>query len=223
MGLTLQNMLDRVKRRVPTTTHDTELQDALLERMNYLVSLDMFPFQEVYQTATLSTYYVATPPNFGVIQSAVLWLTDGRQKELEILDSTSFSKMFPEPEAMTNRVPTYGCIKVAEGQFWVDCIPDSTYNLRMLFYAIPDDVTDPTVSQLTELAKLCLIDWASADGFRLLGQHDTAGEWKKEGDDKFRAMERRYQRAIERDGRFLAPNFQFAVRRRQLPDYWSTP
>jgi hypothetical protein len=54
MALSLANMLARVKRIVPTTTLDTELQDHLLERMNYLTTLDTFPFQEGYQSATLA-------------------------------------------------------------------------------------------------------------------------------------------------------------------------
>jgi len=44
-ALTLANMLTRLKYIVPTTVMDTELTTCLLERMNYLVSLDTFPFR----------------------------------------------------------------------------------------------------------------------------------------------------------------------------------
>ena len=53
MALSLANMLARVKRIVSTVTLDTELQDHILERMSYLTTLDVFPFQEGYQSTTL--------------------------------------------------------------------------------------------------------------------------------------------------------------------------
>jgi len=87
-ALTLSDMLTRVKRIVPTNQLDTALQDSLLERMNYLVSLDTFPFQEMYEYATLTqgTYQLAAPSNFAVAKSMVVWSPNG--SEARRLDST---------------------------------------------------------------------------------------------------------------------------------------
>jgi len=43
-----------------------------------------------------------------------------------------------------------------------NCPTDVAYTFRMLCYVVPDDATDTTVSQLTELAKLAIMKWGAA-------------------------------------------------------------
>ncbi len=205
MALSLANMLSRVKRYVPSTTHDTELQDSLLERMNYLVSIDTFPFQEKYQFTLVpaSSYIVATPNNFANVKDLVIW-TVGDERPLTKLDATEFDTLFPNPSNNSEDEPSYYCIKVAEGEIWFNCPLDTDLTVRIYFYAIPDDATDPTVSQMVELAKLTLIKWASADGFRMMREFDTANQWQEEGNKHFQALERRYQLAREEGARFIS-------------------
>jgi len=206
-ALSLANMLARVKRNVPTTTMDTELQDAILERMNYLVSIDVFPFQEVYQSTTLaaSSYSIATPSNFASIKDITIWMGSDDQLSLEVLDSSTFSRLFPKPDENTTDRPKKCTVKVAEGEIWFNCPADIAYTVRLLFHAIPDDVTDTTVSQMVELAKLVLIKWASADGFRMMGEYDRGDQWEEEGNRFMLALKRRYQLSLEKDARFISP------------------
>ena len=205
MALTLANMLARVKRKVPTTTLDTELQDHLLERMNYLVTLDAFPFQEKYQsdTITAGSYNWATPSNFAYPKTVILY-TAGNERPLEFLDNQEFDRRFPNPSNLGSEEPKYYTIKVAEGEIWFNCPTDLGYELRILFYAIPDDAADTTISQLTEMAKLTLIDWASSDGFKDLKEFDRADAMERDGDKKFMALKRRYQLAREEGARFIS-------------------
>jgi hypothetical protein len=204
-ALTLANMLSRVKRNVPSTTMDTELQDALLEKMTYLVSLDTFPFQEKYVNDTLAAGAVSivTPDNFASIRSMVIY-TAGSERPLNIISAEVFDKLYPNPSEETADEPTDCCIKVAEGYFYFNCPADADYTLRCYFYAIPDDVTDTTVSQLIELAKITVIEWASAQGFRQLGQYDRAKEHDDEGNKNFAAIEKRYALSREADARMIS-------------------
>ncbi len=204
-ALSLANMLTRVKRNVPITTMDTELQDALLERMSYLVSLDIFPFQDGYVSNSLASgnWQMATPSDFAYPKQLTIY-TASYERTLEKLDAFVFDKMFPMPSNDTAGEPTHYCIKVAEGEIWFNCPTDETYTVRLYFYKIPDDVTDTTVSQLTELAKLALIKWASADGFRMQRQFDTGAQWEVEGDKFFAAMEKRYAMSRVEDARFVS-------------------
>ena len=214
MALTLANMLARVKRNVPTTTMDTELQDSLLERMNYLVSLDTFPFQEKYQSSVLAAgaYLMTTPDNFANLKSIVCWIT-GEENDITILGATEFSRMFPKPDENAADYPSYCCIRVAEGEIWFDCPASAATTIRMEFYAIPDDATDATVSQMIELAKLALIRWASADGFRMMQEHDRADKFEDQGNKFLGAMKIRYQLAMEKDAGFISPQKAHALRR----------
>jgi hypothetical protein len=206
MALTLANMLARVKRNVPTTTMDTELQDAILERMNYLVSLDAFPFQEGYQTTTVtSDYRVATPDNFAYLRDLVIWESES-ERHLTILDPVTFDQMFPKPDENDTGTPTYCCVRIAEGEFWFNCPVDSMV-IRAYFYKIPDDATDTTVSQLTELAKITLEKWASADGFRMMGEHDRADRFEAEGNKIFQAMKKRYQLSREEGTQMISAKY----------------
>lgn len=206
MALSLANMLARVKRNVPTTTMDTELQDVLLERMNYLQSLEVFPFTESYVDTVLAVgdWRCNTPNNFAILKDAVIWNTD-HQYDIEILDKSTFSKLFPKPDEEEARSPGCCCVNVAEDEIWFDCPMDIAYTIRIVFNAIPDDATSVTITQLTELAKICLIKWASADGFRMIGEHDRADQFEKQGDNHFLSIKKRYQRAIEEDARFMSP------------------
>ncbi len=95
-------------------------------------------------------------------------------------------------------------MKVAEGEIWLNCPTDEAYTIRLYFYKIPDDVTDTTVSQLVELAKLTLIEWASAQGFRQMGQYDRATEHDNEGNKLFAALEKRYALSREEDARMIS-------------------
>jgi len=205
MALSLANMLARVKRIVPTTTLDTELQDHLLERMNYLASLDVFPFQEGYQSATLAAGAVSmsTPDNFATQINLVL-ATAGYERPLTYLDPITFDSLFPNPSDLTSEEPRYYTIKVAEGYYYFNCPADAAYTINSYFRKVPDDATDTTVSQLTELAKLTLVDWAAADGFRDLKEFDRAAELEKSGDKKLLALKRRYQYSRELDARFIS-------------------
>jgi len=198
-------MLARVKRYVPTTVMDTELQDSILERMNYLVSLDLFPFQEVYNTVNLasSNYRLATPSNFATVKSLVIW-TDGYERSLEILSSGEFDRLFPNPSINDEDTPCFACIRVAEGEIWLNCPTDATYTFRLYFTQIPDDATDTTVSQLVELAKIAIYKWGCADGFRMLSEHDRADKLELEGDKMFAALKRRYQLAQEEGARIIS-------------------
>jgi hypothetical protein len=209
MSLSLANMLTRVRRNVPSTTMDTELQDALLERMNYLVSIDTFPFQEKYETTLLpaNSYNVATPDNFADVKDLVIWEA-GSERTLDRMDSTEFDRVFPNPSNQDAEKPSIYCIKVAEGEIWFNCPTDQAYNIRIYFYSIPDDATDVTISQMVELAKLTLIKWASADGFRMIGEHDRATIFEQEGDKMLGALRRRYQLAQEEGARFISPKTQ---------------
>jgi hypothetical protein len=205
MALSLANMLARVKRIVPTTVLDTELQDAILERMNYLATLDVFPFQEGFQSATLSSgdTSMATPDNFAAQKSLVLYTADS-QRPLTYLDPPTFDQMFPNPSDNDAEKPTYYTIKVAEGNYYFNCPSDAAYTIYSYFHKIPDDATDTTVSQLTEMAKLTLIDWAASDGFRMLKEFDRADKLERDGDKKLMMLRRRYQLSREQDARFIS-------------------
>jgi len=205
MALSLANMLARVKRIVPTTVLDTELQDAILERMNYLATLDVFPFQEGFQSATLSSgdTSMATPDNFAAQKSLVLYTADS-QRPLTYLDPPTFDQMFPNPSDNDAEKPTYYTIKVAEGNYYFNCPSDAAYTIYSYFHKIPDDATDTTVSQLTEMAKLTLIDWAASDGFRMLKEFDRADKLERDGDKKLMMLRRRYQLSRENDARFIS-------------------
>jgi hypothetical protein len=212
MSLSLADMLTRVKRYVPTTTMDTELQDSLLERMNYLVSLDVFPFQEKYEETTITggSWNIATPDNFGSIKDLIIY-TPGRERPLTRFDAVQFDRMFPMISNQSPDEPKYYCIKVANGEIWFDCPMDQDYILRIYFYAIPDDATDTTVSQLTELAKLVLIKWASADGFRMMEQHDRAMALEGEGEAFLKALKRRYAIAQEEGSRMISAKAEMLI------------
>lgn len=199
-------MLSRVKRYVPTTTHDTELQDSILERMNYLVSIDTFPFQELYEEATIASgsWRIATPNNFASIKNLII-CTANSEKPLDRLDATEFDRLFPLPSNQGSAKPDYYCIKVAEDEIWFNCPTDGSYLFRIYFYAIPDDATDTTVSQMVELAKLIIINWSSADGFRMLGEYDRGTVMEEEGNKMLTALRRRYQLAQEEGARFISP------------------
>ena len=205
MSLSLANMLTRVKYVVPSTTMDTELGDAILERMNYLVSLDTFPFQEGYQSVTLAanSYNMATPDNFAHVKSLVIW-TPGSDHIIDKMDAKEFDERFPNPSEESTGKPGYFCIKVAEGQIWFDKPTDQDYEIRMYFLKIPDDATDTTVSQLVELAKLTIDRWACADGFRILQEYDRADKMEEEGNRFLKALQRRYQLANEEDWRIIS-------------------
>lgn len=204
-ALSLANMLARVKRIVPTTTLDTELQDHLLERMNYLTTLDTFPFQEGYQSATLSAgdSSMATPDNFASQRTLVLYTADS-ERPLEYMDALEFDRLFPNPSNRGASKPTYFTIKVAESSYYFDCPSDADYTLYNYFYKIPDDATGTTVSQMTEMAKLTLIDWAAADGFRDMKEFDRADQLERSGDKKFAALKRRYQLSREEGAKFIS-------------------
>jgi hypothetical protein len=205
-ALTLANILARVKRLVPTTTMDTELGDAILERIQYLQSLDVFPFTEKYQDTTLAVgdWRVATPDNFAILKDLTVWYS-GSERSLEILDPSTFSQMFPKPDEEEQDTPAYCCVNVAEGEIWFNCPVDAAYVIRIVFNAVPDDATDTTVAYLTELAKLTIRDWAAADGFRMLSEHDRAEQLEMQGNNKLAAMKKRYQHSLEEDARFISP------------------
>ena len=205
MALSLANMLARVKRIVPTTVLDTELQDAILERMNYLATLDVFPFQEGFQSATLAAAgtSMATPDNFAAQKSLVLYTADS-QRPLTYLDPPTFDQMFPNPSDNDAEKPTYYTIKVAEGNYYFNCPSDAAYTIYSYFHKIPDDATDTTVSQLTEMAKLTIVDWAAADGFRFMKEFDRADKLERDGDKKLMMLRRRYQLSRENDARFMS-------------------
>jgi len=210
MALSLANMLARVKRIVPTTTLDTELQDHLLERMNYLTTLDVFPFQEGYQMATLTVgdTTLATPDNFAAQRSLVIQ-TAGSQRPLIYLDQVEFDSRFPNPSDLSSEAPTFYTIKAAEAAYYFNCPVDAAYTIYNLFYKIPDDATNTTISQLTEMAKLTLIDWAASDGFRDLKEFDRADHLERSGNTKLAALKRRYQLAREQDACFISQKEHF--------------
>jgi len=211
-ALTLANMLTRVKRNVPTTTMDTELQDALLERMNYLATLDALPFQEGHADVTLAAnqYTADTPTDFAYPRSLVIFQTD-KYRPLEFMSVGAFDDLYPRPDQSTDEITHY-TVKVAEGKFWFNSTNASSLAMKLLFHKIPDDATDVTISQLSELAKITLIKWASADGFRHMGEHDRAGQFEAEGDKMFMAMKKRYQLALEQDSRFISYKEQYLRR-----------
>lgn len=204
-ALTLANMLTRLKYIVPTTTMDTQLTTCLLERMNYLVSLDAFPFQELYQSATVASgeYTASTPSNFAYPKTFIIYDSTHR-KPLQYLDPAVFDSMFPDVADITADIPSYYTVKIAEGYFYFNCPTDAAYTAQCYFYAIPDDVTDTTISQMTELAKLTVIRWAASDGFRMVGEHDRATQEENQGNVFFAALKRRYQLASEPDARFIS-------------------
>ncbi len=213
MSLTLANILTRVKRYVPTTVMDTELQDAILERMNYLVSLDTFPFQESYQTNTvaINDYRMATPANFATIRDLVIWTVDS-EVALTKLDASEFDRSYPMPSNADVGKPLEYCMKVAESEIWLNCPCDKAYVFRIYFYLIPDDATDTTVSQMVELAKIILEKWASADGFRMMGEHDRADKMENEGNKMLAALKRRYQLSMEEEARVISFKEQYMRR-----------
>jgi hypothetical protein len=216
MSLTLGDLLARVKRNVPSITMDTEIQDAILERMNYLVTLDTFPFQQKYQTATLPSgeYRLATPDDFAIVNSVVIWMSDDKERHLDIWDSTEFSRVFTDPAEINIGIPDVCCIRVAEKELWFNCPADGDLVVRMEFTYIPSDATDVNITQLTELAKLALVKWASADAFRMMGEHDRADLFEADGNKFLAAMEKRYQLALEQDARFISPQEAHKLSRR---------
>jgi len=210
MALSLANMLARVKRIVSTVTLDTELQDHILERMSYLTTLDVFPFQEGYQSTTLSagSSSVATPDNFAAQRNLILY-TEGSERPITYLDPVTFGERFPNPSNLSSEKPSFYTIMVAEGTYQFNCPADQDYTLYNYFYKVPDDATDTTVSQLTEMAKLTLIDWAASDGFRDMKEFDRADKLERDGDKKLVALRRRYQLAREQDARFISEKEHF--------------
>lgn len=225
MSLTLANMLTRVKRNVPTTVMDTELQDALLERMNYLATIDAFPFQEGYQYTTLSLndWRVSTPSNFAYPKALTIYHA-GYEAPLERLDASIFNTLYPMPSNATAAKPIHYCVKVAEGEIWFNCPVDVAYVIRILFHKIPDDATDTTVTQLVELAKILLVQWGSADGFRMMGEYDRADRVEAVGGlfdpntgnatGYLGTLMRRYAMAMEEDARFISQQEILANRKR---------
>jgi hypothetical protein len=205
MALTLANILTRVKYIYPSALRDTELTASILERMNYLVSLDVFPFQEDYDSITLSanSYNIATPDNFAIVKSLVIWQADFKS-QVTMLSPIAFDNLYPMPSDNTVGTPSHACIKVAEGEIWFNRPADIAYTVRLVYHKIPDDATDTTVSQLTELAKICLIKWAAADGFRMDAEHDRAKALEEEGDKVFKALERRYALSREEEAKFIS-------------------
>jgi hypothetical protein len=205
MSLSLSDILTRVKYIYTSVLRDTELTAAILERMNYLVSLDVFPFQESYDSTTLAAndYRLATPDNFAILKSLTIWQADFKS-QLTIISPVSFENLYPMPTDNTVGIPSHACIKVAEGEIWFNRPADIDYTIRLIYHKIPDDATDTTVSQLTELAKICLVKWAAADGFRMDSEHDRAKALEEEGDKFFKALERRYALAREEEGKFIS-------------------
>lgn len=209
-ALTLANMLARVKRIVPTITLDTELQDHLLERMNYLTTLDAFPFQEGYQSSTLTAgdTTLATPDNFAAQISLSIY-TAGSQRPLTYLDPVEFKSRFPNPSDLSSEKPKFYTIMVAESAYHFNCPVDAAYVIYNHFYKVPDDATNVTVSQLTEMAKITLIDWAASDGFRDMKEFDRADRLERSGNTKLAALKRRYQLSREQDACFISPKEHF--------------
>jgi len=178
--------------------------------MNYLISLDIFPFQDGYSYAPVisGTWYLVTPTDFASVKEMVVYTADS-EKYLYKMDSKTFSERWPMPSNQDTGMPTYYAIRVAEGQIWFNCPFDASYTIRMLFNKIPDDATDTTVSQLSELAKITIEKWGCADGFRMMGEHDRADRMEQEGNKSLAAMQRRYQLAMENDARIISFKEQY--------------
>lgn len=206
MALSLANILTRVRQIVPTTTLNTELQAHILERMNYLASIDVFPFQEqdYADTVTAASWRWTTPTNFATMKSLVIYTVDS-QRPLEYLDPKVFDSRFPNPSEESADEPTYYTIKIGESEIWFNCKTDIAYVIHAYFHAIPDDAADETVSQLTELAKLTLVHWAAADGFADLKEYDRSEKQEQIGNNHLAVLKRRYQLSLEVGARFMSP------------------
>jgi len=226
MPLSLSDILTRAKYYYPSTLRDTELTGAILERMNYLVSLDIFPFQENYLSTTLVSgeYRLSTPSNFAILKGMTIWQT-GTERQIVIKDPVEFDRLFPMPSDLSPGPPTSCCVKVAEGEFWFNCPADIDYTIRAYFTQIPDDATNQTVSQMVELAKLVLAKWTASDGYRMDREYDTADRQEMEGNKFLAALKRRYQLAQEQGMRFISPKEEMVMSRMKYSgtskNWWS--
>ena len=217
-GLTLNNLSAEVAEITKRTDKATQIQNAILQRANCLLHLDEWPFARAYKTFTMTTdeFRYALPSAFAIPQGVTIW-TSGDERTLNILEQNIFDHMFPKPDERSNDKPAYCCIK--NDEIWFDRGADTTYDVRLDFYYIPHDATLTGVSaELTELAKLALVRYASADIFYQIGSREKWKEMKEEGSEFILALKNRYMMVKERDAGFISPTDAWDYVSRYFPD-----
>ena len=99
----------------------------------------------------------------------------------------------------------------------LDEMPAWLYNNNMIKFLIPtakemkpskevpsQKLSEKSEAILTEMAKLTIVDWAAADGFRFMKEFDRADKLERDGDKKLMMLRRRYQLSRENDARFIS-------------------
>lgn len=184
------------------------IYESVLEKLNYLVNLEEFPFQQLMSGApdmTKGQAYLAVPTNFNIIQGIRI-TTVGYERSLDAMDEETFNRAFPTPENSDSDTPSYYCQKEAESKIYFNCPPDAAYTLKWEGYTIPSDVTNVSaVPYLTELAKLTCVHWAASHYYgSYLTEYDRAAQEEATGNKYFIALKKRYQRNLEKNSRFIS-------------------
>jgi len=192
---------------VPATQISADIENSVLERLNYLVSLDLFAFQQKLSAApdlTVGLYYLTVPTRAAVITDLRLTLDD-YERNIELIDEGVFNQMYPAPQNNAQGKPVHACMREGESKVYFDKPADGTLSLEWGYYEIPTDATSSAyVANLNELAKLTLVRWAAADGFRMLNEFDRAEAMENEGNRFLTALKRRYHHSMQENARFVS-------------------
>ena len=203
--LTLNNLSARVGRITKRTDLSTEIADAILERANYLLHLDEWPFDRAYKSMSLvvGTYRYALPSAFA-IPWGITNFTSDKQRTWKLLDQHTFDAMFPKPDERGNGEPAYYCIK--NDEFWTDRGADATDTIRLDYQMIPLDATLGGISaEMTDMAKLAIVNYAASDIFEQIGNVARQDRSEKKGDMFVRALQKRYETLAEKNSGFISP------------------
>jgi hypothetical protein len=140
-------------------------------------------------------YRYALPSAFAIPQQVVVFDPDD-ERNLVLLDQHIFDHMFPKPDERSNGKPAYYCIK--NDELWFDRGADSTYPIRLDFQTIPADMTSQggtygVSAELTEMARVAMINYAASDIFDQIGSIDRAARSEEKGNLFVRALQKRYE------------------------------
>jgi hypothetical protein len=188
---------------------DTEVQDAILERMNYLFSLDILPFHEATNTKSLAanSYWFAMSAlnaDISIVKSLKITTATFENNPVKLAVKT-FDEMFPAPANETANEPTNYKIDVAESKIVFNCPMAGTRTISVDFYKVPINIkSSASFASMTELAKLAVGKWAASDGFRMNSEWDRADKLEDEGNKLLAAIKRRYQLAKEEESRIVS-------------------
>lgn len=193
------------------------IYESILEKLQYLVNLEDFPFQQKAISAapdmTAGQAYVTIPTGFNIITGLRIVTTD-YERNLTFLDPEDFNEAFPTPENDLNDTPTFCTVKEGESRVYFNTEPDEAYALKWEGTEIPSDATNVSaVTQLTELAKLTLVHWAASHYYgSYSSEYDRAAQEESTGNKYYDALKKRYRRALEHNSRFISPKEMNAMK-----------